>query len=232
MSSDGQGGRTQSVLKLVGVSKSFHTDSGFAAVLNDISFELEPGSVTSLLGPSGSGKSTLMSLIAGLLRPDSGSIFFGGTDIAMLNDTACARLRSRHFGVVAQRGGLLPYLTAAENVALAMRIAGVDTRTRHITASLDELGVLHRSGHFPREMSGGEAVRVAVAMALAVEPELILADEATGELDPATAAETMETIIRRSIDRGVTLLYVTHDMQIAGYAENRLTLTRNGLTAS
>jgi ABC-type lipoprotein export system ATPase subunit len=112
------------------------------------------------------------------------------------------------------------------------RCAGVDARKNQIAAILDELGVAHRSGHFPREMSGGEAVRVAVAMALVAEPKLILADEATGELDPATADSTMNAIVKRSIDHGVTLLYVTHDMRMAGYAENRLTLTGNVLTRS
>lgn len=224
---------TQSpLLRVIDVTKSFSTDSGISAVLNKISFELETGSVTSLIGSSGSGKSTLMSLVAGLLRPDSGSICFRGADIAALDDTKCARLRSRHFGVVPQRGGLLPYLTAAENVAFAMSIAGLVARKHQITAHLDELGVAHRSGHFPREMSGGEAVRVAVAMALASRPELILADEATGELDAATARETMEVIVKRSIDHGATLLFVTHDIQMAGNAERRLTLMNNELAVS
>lgn len=226
------GGQAGPLLEVIDIAKSFSTDSGVSSVLNKISFELEPGSVTSLLGSSGSGKSTLMSLLAGLLRPDSGSILFRGTNIAELDDTACARLRSRHFGVVPQRGGLLPYLTAEENVAFAMNLAGLEARKREITAHLGELGVAHRSGHFPREMSGGEAVRVAVAMALATKPELILADEATGELDPATARETMDVIVKRSIDHGVTLLYVTHDVQLADKAQRRLTLTDKELAAS
>jgi ABC-type lipoprotein export system ATPase subunit len=133
---------------------------------------------------------------------------------------------------LARVSGLLPYLTAAENVAFAMRTAGLNVQKRDITARLEELGVAHRSGHFPRELSGGESVRVAVAMALAVEPQLILADEPTGQLDPATAAVTMKAIVKRSIDRGATLLFVTHDVQMAGYAENRLTMTGDGRTAS
>lgn len=220
------------LLKVIDVTRSFSTDSGVSEVLSNVSFELEPGTVTSLLGSSGSGKSTLMSLVAGLLRPDSGSIIFRGIEITALDDTACARLRSRYFGVVPQRGGLLPYLTAGENVAFAMNIAGLEARKREITALLDELGVAHRSGHFPREMSGGEAVRVAVAMAIASQPDLILADEATGELDPATARETMDVIVKRSIDHGATLLYVTHDVQMAGYAKRRFTLMDSESTAS
>lgn len=220
------------LLRVVGVSKSFRNESSVSAVINDLSLELTPGSVTSLLGPSGTGKSTLLSLIAGLLHPDSGAIFFRGTDIATLDESTCARLRAKHFGIVPQRGALVPYLTAAENVHLAMKIAGLGrVKTRTAVAHLVEFGVAHRADHLPREMSGGEAVRVALAMALATDPELILADEATGELDPETAKETMDIILRRSLDRGVTLLYVTHSLEISGYADRCLALTDNVLRA-
>ena len=181
---------------------------------------------TSLVGRSGSGKSTLIALLAGLLLPDAGSVMFDGHDLSALPDDARARLRARGIGVVLQRDNLVPFLTAIENVELALGLGGrsLPAPRERARELLSELGLGRRLHHRPHTLSGGEAQRVAVAVALANEPDLLLADEVTGELDSATAEQVMEVIFEAWHERGLSVLYVTHSEELAARAQHRLAL--------
>jgi putative ABC transport system ATP-binding protein len=192
--------------------------------LRGASLELVRGHLTSLVGPSGSGKSTLMSLLAGLALPSAGQIVIGGQDITRLDEGARARLRSERIGLVFQSGNLIPFLSALENVELAMRLSDRARPAGRARELLGEVGLGHRLHHRPRQLSGGEVQRVAVAIALANEPELLLADELTGELDSATAEQVMDVLAKAWEQRRLTVLLVTHNAELAGRAEQRLRL--------
>ena len=207
------------------VAKSYRNGGGETRVLKAASLELARGETTSLVGVSGSGKSTLVSLLAGLMLPDSGQVVFDGQGITELDDTSRARLRARRIGVVLQSGNLIPFLTAIENVELAMRIAGGQRARARARELLSELGLGQRLHHRPSALSGGESQRVAVAVALANEPDLLLADEVTGELDSTTAEQVMGVIHEAWRERGLSVLYVTHSDELAARAEHRLGLS-------
>jgi putative ABC transport system ATP-binding protein len=207
------------------VSKTYREGALETNVLRAASLELARGATSSLTGVSGSGKSTLISLLAGLALPDSGRVVFDGQDITGLNEADRARLRANRVGVVMQSGNLIPFLTALENVELAVELAGGDRGDARARELLSELGLARRLDHLPRRMSGGEAQRVALAMALVNEPDLLLADEVTGELDSRTAEQVMELIFDAWRERGLTVLFVTHSSEVAARAESRLRLT-------
>jgi putative ABC transport system ATP-binding protein len=207
------------------VSKTYREAGVEAHVLRGASLELGRGETTSLIGVSGSGKTTLLSLLAGLMRPESGSVLFDGRALHDLDDAARARLRARRIGVVLQSGNLIPFLTASENVELAIELGGGGKRARaRARELLKEVGLADRADHEPRRMSGGEAQRVAVAMALANEPDLLLADEVTGQLDSSNADRVMEVIFGAWRARGLTVLFVTHNGELAARAQRRLRL--------
>jgi putative ABC transport system ATP-binding protein len=208
-----------------GVSKSYVSAAGSTPVLDGLSLRLQRGETTSLVGASGSGKSTLIALLAGLMRPDSGQVMFDGRDITQLDDTARAELRAGRIGVVMQSGNLIPFLTAMENVKLAIEFAGRAAPQERARELLMEVGLGHRLHHLPRRMSGGESQRVSLAMALANEPDLLLADEATGELDSANAERVMAVILDAWRERGLTVLLVTHSTELAATAQRRLRLS-------
>jgi len=180
--------------------------------------------VTSLVGPSGSGKSTLIAILAGLSLPSAGQVLFDGEDLTRFDEAGRARLRARRIGIVLQRGNLVPFLTAVENVELALKLAGGRRARRRSVELLRELGLADRLNHLPRRLSGGEAQRVSVAVALANQPDLLLADELTGELDSATADRVMRVIMESGRQRGLTVLLVTHNQEIAARARHRLRL--------
>jgi putative ABC transport system ATP-binding protein len=167
-------------VRLEGVSKSYGTGLNQLDVLDRVDLELRRGETTSLVGPSGSGKSTLISLIAGLMRPDAGHVHIGGQQTDELDEAGRARLRAERIGVVLQSDNLVPFLTAIENVELAIGFAPGHRPPRRARELLSELGLGGRMDHLPRQLSGGEAQRVAVAVALANEPDLLLADEVVG----------------------------------------------------
>jgi putative ABC transport system ATP-binding protein len=192
--------------------------------LRGTNLELIRGQVTSLMGPSGSGKSTLISLLAGLALPSAGRIIFDGDDITRLDEAGRARLRAKRIGIVFQRGNLIPFLNAVENVKLAIQLAGGKQAGRRARSLLGELGLEARFRHLPRQLSGGEAQRVAIAVALVNEPELLLADELTGELDSATAEQVMKLILEFWRQRNLTVLLVTHNAQVAALAQQKLAL--------
>lgn len=206
------------------VSKTYREGAVETRVLRAASLELGRGQTTSLTGASGSGKSTLISLLAGLLLPDSGGVVFDGRDLTGLDEVARARLRARRIGVVLQSGNLIPFLTAVENVELAIKLANGDRAAGRAREILSELGLAHRFDHLPRRMSGGEAQRVSAAMALVNEPDLLLADEMTGELDSASADRVMGVILEAWRQRGLTVLLVTHSSELAERAQRRLRL--------
>lgn len=212
------------LVRLEQVSKTFLEGAIETRVLRSLNLELVRGETTSLVGVSGSGKSTLLGLIAGLLLPDSGRVAFDGGDIAEFDESARARLRARRIGVVLQTGNLIPFLTAVENVELAIELAEGEPNAARTTALLTEFGLAHRLHHQPRRLSGGEAQRVAVAMALANEPDLLLADEVTGELDSANADQVMDIIFDAWRERGLTVLFVTHSRDLAARAQRQLRL--------
>jgi putative ABC transport system ATP-binding protein len=212
------------LVRLEEVSKTYREGSVDRHVLRDVSLDLPRGEMTSLTGVSGSGKSTLISLLAGLLLPDAGRVLVDGEEITGLDDVARARLRALRVGIVLQSGNLIPFLTAQQNVELAMELGGRDRDEGRAEGLLSELGMGDRLHHVPRRLSGGEAQRVAVAMALANHPDLLLADEVTGQLDSANAEQVMDVIVEAWRRRGLTVLFVTHDHELAARAERRLVL--------
>ena len=209
------------LVSLDGVSKTFEAGR---QVLREVSLELRRGEMISLTGASGSGKTTMIALLAGLAVPDGGRVLFDGDDLTALDDAGRARLRAERIGIVLQSGNLIPFLTAAENVELATEFADDGDARAGAGDILAELGVGSRSHHLPRRMSGGEAQRVAIAVALANDPELLLADEITGQLDSTSADRVMATIFGAWRRRGLTVLFVTHNQDLADRAERRLVL--------
>jgi putative ABC transport system ATP-binding protein len=220
------------LVKVDRVVKGYREGALETQVLRAASLELARGETASLTGVSGSGKSTLISLLAGLLVPDAGEIVFDGRSITDLDDVARARLRARRIGVVLQSGNLIPFLSALENVELAIELAGGARAARRAEGLLSELGLARRLHHLPRRLSGGEAQRVSVAMALANEPELLLADEVTGELDSASADQVMGVIFDACRERGLTVLFATHSPELAARAQQRLLLEDGALRAT
>jgi putative ABC transport system ATP-binding protein len=193
--------------------------------LRGANLHLNRGEVTTLMGPSGSGKSTLISILAGLALPSAGQVVFDGQDLTRLDESGRARLRARRIGIVFQSGNLIPFLTAAENVKQAIKLVRGPRAGKRAKELLGELGLGARMRHLPRQLSGGEVQRVSIAVALANEPDLLLADELTGELDSATANDVMEVIGNATEQRRLTVLLVTHNPEIAERGERRLRLT-------
>lgn len=208
------------VVRLKGVAKSFQSAGGATIVLDGVDLTIEPGQKASLVGPSGSGKSTLLSLIAGLLRPDAGTVELDGVPLSDLNDGERAALRSKQIGIVLQSDNLIPFLSARENVELVQGFGGQRTNTTQARELLDRMGVAHRANHLPRQLSGGEAQRVSLAVALANAPRLLLADEMVAQLDAATA----DAVVRDVFDSDMAVLFVTHDTTLADRADLRLGL--------
>ena len=210
--------------RLRDVFKIYREGSTETVALRGTDLELPRGQVTSLVGPSGSGKSTMLSLLAGLSLPSAGQVIFEGTDISRLDESARARLRAERMGMVFQSGNLIPFLNALENVQLAERLAGKPGKVSHARELLSEVGLAQRLNHLPRQLSGGEAQRVSIAVALANDPDLLLADELTGELDSATAAKVMDVLRGAWERRHLTILLVTHNRDLAAQADHRLRL--------
>jgi putative ABC transport system ATP-binding protein len=222
----------QPFVRLEAVSKSYGSGSSQLEVLDQVQLDLMKGETTSLVGRSGTGKSTLLSLIAGLMRPDKGHVHIGGQQMDQLDDNDRANLRANRIGFVLQSDNLIPFLTAVENVELAMGFASGPRPAARARELLFDLGLGHRIDHLPRQLSGGESQRVAVAVALANEPDLLLADEVVGQLDSNTASDVMNMIFTASRERNLTVLYVTHDEQLAREAHRSLRLTDRKVIAA
>ncbi len=200
-------------------------------MLDDVHLHIEHGGYVTLVGPSGSGKTTLLSLLGGLERPQAGTIVVGGQDLARLSGKALADYRRNTVGFVFQHFGLLASLTALENVELALSLAGTRHARRRGRASelLGEVGLAERLSHRPAQLSGGERQRVAIARALANRPELILADEPTGDLDAETATTVADLLGSLRAEQGCSLVVVTHSPTLAARAERRVSLRHGRL---
>jgi len=197
------------------VGFSVDAPGGRLDILKDISLDLNAGETLAIVGASGSGKTTLLGLLAGLDRPTGGDIRLTGTELMPLDENARARLRKRHVGFVFQSFHLLPSLTALENVMLALEIAGFDNPRERALSALDQVGLSHRLEHYPRQLSGGEQQRVAIARAFAGEPDILFADEPTGNLDQRTGESVADLLFDLNDHHGTALVLVTHDMKLA-----------------
>ncbi len=193
-------------------------------ILRGIDLDIARGEVVALLGPSGSGKSSLMAVLSGLERASGGSLQVAGADFAALTEDGLAAARRGRIGIVLQAFHLLPTMTAAENVATPMELAGMADASPRAIAELEAVGLGHRIGHYPTQLSGGEQQRVAIARATAPRPDLIFADEPTGNLDAATGEEIINLLFARRAETGATLLIITHDASLAARCERVLTM--------
>ena len=205
---------------------NLHKSFGRVDVVRGVSFSLPPGSFTAIMGRSGSGKTTLLHLISALEAPTSGSLFFEGREISILNEDQLALWRRDHIGLVFQAFHLIPTLSALENVAFPlypMRISSEERRTR-ARARLEQVGLGHRLEHRPSRLSGGEQQRVAIARALINRPTLILADEPTGNLDKKSGEEILAIFSKLNEEEGVAVIVVTHDSEVAAVATHSFTM--------
>jgi putative ABC transport system ATP-binding protein len=193
-------------------------------ILRGIDLDVAAGEVVALLGPSGSGKSSLMAVLSGLERASGGSLSVAGADFAAMDEDALARARRGRIGIVLQAFHLLPTMTAEENVATPMELAGMAEARERARAELAAVGLGHRLGHYPAQLSGGEQQRVAIARATAPRPALIFADEPTGNLDAATGQTIVDLLLARRAETGATLLVITHDAELAARCGRVVTL--------
>lgn len=205
--------------------------TGPVNILQGIDLDIAPGETIGIVGPSGSGKTSLLMLIAGLERATGGLIKVAGQDLAPLNEDARARFRLANLGIVFQAFHLIPSMTAQENVAVPLELAGQLDAAARAAAALERVGLGHRLSHRPSQLSGGEQQRVALARAFAPMPRLLLADEPTGNLDAATGNSVMDLLFEQCAASGVTLLLITHDPALAARCGRTVTL-RNGIIAT
>lgn len=203
------------IVRASGLSKIVANGADTLAILQDIDLEVMPGEAVAVVGASGSGKSTLLGLLGGLDIPSAGSVALDGRDLFSLDEDGRAAVRSKLLGYVFQSFHLLPALNATENVMLPLELAGDRDAADHAVALLERVGLGARLRHYPRTLSGGEQQRVALARAFVTRPKLLLADEPTGNLDPATGAAIIDLIFELNAERGTTLVLVTHDEMLA-----------------
>jgi len=214
-------------IDLADVHLSLGTGAARVHILKGVTLKIRRGEAVGLVGPSGSGKSTLLMTLGGLERPDSGKVFVAGQDLGALGEDGLARFRGRHVGVVFQSFHLIPTMTALENVAVPLELAGRRDAFARAEAELAAVGLSERQSHYPAQLSGGEQQRVALARALAPEPAILIADEPTGNLDEDTGAGIVELMFRLKRERGATLVLVTHDLTLAARCD-RMVRIRSG----
>jgi putative ABC transport system ATP-binding protein len=202
-------------IALRGVNLSLGGGATRVHILRDIDLNIGSGEAVALLGPSGSGKSTLLMVMTGLERADSGSIVVAGEDLGKLDEDTLARFRGKNIGIVFQAFHLIPTMTALENVAVPLELAGVDDAFARAERELIAVGLGGRLSHYPAQLSGGEQQRVALARAVAPNPAILVADEPTGNLDETTGSEIVELLFQGSRQHGTTLVVVTHDTALA-----------------
>ena len=190
--------------------------SGPVNILNGVSLTVEQGETLAVVGPSGSGKTTMLMLMAGLERPSSGSVRMAGADLTAMGEDDLARFRRENLGIVFQAFHLIPTMTALENAALPLEFAHNPQARNLALEALEQVGLGHRAGHYPSQLSGGEQQRVALARAFAPRPRIILADDPTGNLDEVTGARVMELLFKMQAEEKATLVMVTHDRNLAG----------------
>lgn len=218
-----------SIVELRGVEKAYHMGEVDITVLRSVSLKIKEGEFISIMGPSGSGKSTLLHMIGALDRPTRGEVFVKGRKMSGMDDNELALLRGRTVGFVFQAFNLIPRMDALENVMLPMWFVGIDDKEKRAEELLKKVALGHRLHNKPSQLSGGESQRVAIARALANGPEIIVADEPTGELDSKTGSEIMNLLKKINKD-GKTLIIVTHDSRIAGEADRTVHLLDGRIT--
>jgi putative ABC transport system ATP-binding protein len=221
-----------SIVKLSGIKKTFFRGKEPVPVLEHLDLDVPDGSFEALMGPSGSGKSTLLNIIAGLDRPTSGSVQVGGQDLTKMSDRELAKWRSQNVGFVFQSFNLIPVLTAAQNVELPLLLThlGGSERKKRVAIALKVVGLEDRMDHYPRQLSGGQEQRVAIARAIVNEPQLVLADEPTGNLDSKTS-ESVMALFQELWHSGMTIVYVTHEPDVAQCAARVLTMRDGRIVA-
>ncbi|MCH7737148.1 MAG: ABC transporter ATP-binding protein [Chloroflexi bacterium] len=214
------------VITATGVSRVFGSGATAVTALSAISLTIEQGEFLAVTGRSGSGKTTLLNLLSGLDRPSSGTVHFDGKDLAEMSEAELVEMRRHKIGFVFQSFGLMPLLSAQENVELPLHIGGVSWRERRQRAgdALKAVGLGTRTRHRPFELSGGEQQRVSIARALVAQPDVVFADEPTGELDTATARSIAETLGEVAASRRATVIVATHDLELAATAQRRVDL--------
>lgn len=219
------------VIETKGLTKTFKRDEFQVTALKDADIEIQKGEFVALMGPSGSGKSTLLHLIAAMDRPTGGAIAVLGEDLRSLSDRQIARWRNEHIGFIFQSFNLIPVLTALENVELPLKLTKLNKQERndHAATALKLVGLGDRVGHFPRQLSGGQEQRVAIARAIVSDPDLILADEPTGNLDAQSANEVLTLLSRLNKEFGKTIVMVTHDPHAAKFASSVRFLEKGAL---
>lgn len=211
---------TEAIIETRGLTKEFTRDEFHVIALKDVDIQVHKGEFVALMGPSGSGKSTLLHLIAAMDRPSRGEILVLGQDLRALSDREIAHWRNTHIGFIFQAFNLIPVLTALENVELPLKLTNLSKKERleHATTALQLVGLGDRLKHYPRQLSGGQEQRVAIARAIVTDPDLILADEPTGNLDAASAQEVLTLLSRLNREFGKTIVMVTHDPHAAKFA--------------
>jgi putative ABC transport system ATP-binding protein len=209
------------MIELRDITKVYNTGQTQVLALDNISCNFKQGEMISIMGPSGSGKSTMMNILGCLDRPTSGQYYLDGVEVSKLSDNELAEIRNKKIGFIFQSFNLLPRTSALANVELPLIYGGSGNRRQKALKALESVGLGHRVGHKPSELSGGEQQRVATARALINEPSIILADEPTGNLDTRTSHETMQ-LFKRLNDMGITIVLITHEADIAAYTQRTI----------
>ncbi|MBV7565247.1 MULTISPECIES: ABC transporter ATP-binding protein [unclassified Pseudomonas] len=223
---------SSSILSAQNLNKVVSSAEGELTILHDLSLELEKGGSLAIVGSSGSGKSTLLGLLAGLDLPSSGRILLAGNDLGSLDEDARARVRAEHVGFVFQSFQLLDSLNALENVMLPLELEGRSDARQRATELLERVGLGARLSHTPRQLSGGEQQRVAIARAFAADPDVLFADEPTGNLDTHTGERISDLLFELNQERGATLVLVTHDERLAARCQRVIRLEAGHLVAA
>jgi len=219
------------MIEMINITKTYHIGTIDVPALRGINCHIETGAIAAIVGPSGSGKSTLMNIIGCLDQPSSGQYHLDNIDIAGLSDDDLARIRNQKIGFVFQSYNLLHHADALTNVALPLLYGGVPDRNRQALQALEMVGLADRAHHKPTELSGGQQQRVAIARALVNNPSIILADEPTGSLDTHTSEEIMRIFTNLNKEKGITVIFITHEPDIARYAQKIIHI-RDGMVDS
>jgi putative ABC transport system ATP-binding protein len=219
------------IVEIRGLTKAYQRGGQVVPVLTDINLDVAAGEFIALMGPSGSGKSTLLNLIAGIDKPNGGSLRINGVDISTLPEAQLADWRAANVGFIFQFYNLLPVLTAFENVELPLLLTRLSARERreHVAAALDMVALSDRKSHFPSELSGGQQQRVAIARAIITDPAILVADEPTGDLDRVSAADVLQLMGRLNVELNKTIIMVTHDQRAAEAARRLVHLDKGVL---